>query len=671
MPATGEISLDISKFETALAKAVVQLGKLDKQSKLASAELAIMEQRFNEVGVASGVTERAIRKKRIELEILSKRYVETKAHVDSFNSVLEKQQGVARGILPTMSKLRTAVGLIFSGFALGGVMSFAKGLLALGTSIKEASIQTGVLAPKLQQLQGALANELNADEVSSALSELNKMIRAAASGSAEAQSKLKSFGATSKDTADVALLKFIEKLEGLDTETKKAILSTGLFGDALGLKLVPAARAGRTAIEELMKAQNILSNSNDLAQAEKKMESWWKSIKINSVQAIQGWGMFISNVSKGVENGELKKSIDERLEWLKKWSDAEFGEFPVSGGKKGGGTQMPDRVEDFARVNNGGTNDPAKAAEDVAVSNNLALESAEKLLDTQSRIASSIAPEIVKQWNLLSATEDDLVNQVNEELILRNGIETVEVKRKQLALDQVQEQKRQLVLTNQLAKSSAAVNKVRASAGMGYEEEQKVALAELADLRNQMRVADAKPDHEEKARLLAQYNEEQKAFVKRQQAHDDELRDLKAQTSEMQAQASGQALLAEQLALNAKYEAEIVKQKRLGNTEAIKQLKAQEAIENKVLQAKRNRETPRERVQSRRAARLEGVDAKQQDARDEEQRRRKFKGVGGSFALDQVSRMDKVKADRAKSVGNADQEQWKSDVASILAEMQK
>ena len=573
MAATGEISLDISKFEGPLADAIADLARLGERAKQETAVLALMERQFRTLGQASGITAKDIRRQMGEVEQLGIKHAKTKKEIEAYNAAMGKSEATQKGLIPTLSKLRTNIGLIFSGVAVGAVVSFGKSLLEFGTRLADTSKIAGVLPEKLQRVQAALASKLSADDTASALTSLNRVMNEARTGSADAEEKLAQLGVTFEDltnkSPDEVILQLADHVKNAVDPVEELRRVSAVFGDDMAAKLIPALRDGGAAIKELGDKATVASDGM-VALADsgsKALARLGTSVKQHALGIVGAWSGIIDYMrGKGQFDFTEDEAAIARLE--SKLKRAQIAR------SQGVPTETQRHKTDIV---SGPMEGPAAPA----------------------------GPAPPPRTPRVSIREREI--QLNKEL---------------------------------------------ADKQFGYASQQRVAFGELAKIEAEM----AGEEGLRLERLKAQHREIELAIISNSQAHADELTQLKYATAELQSQMKGENAIAAQLAISAKYEAEIVKQKRLGNAEAVKELRAQEAIELKRAQAARHDETPRDRVNQRREARAIERKASQQDARDLEQQGRAARGVYGSHALDQVSKLQESRRDRAAREAQADQD---------------
>jgi hypothetical protein len=403
----GKIGLDISDFQDGLADLAVLIPEVEQEIKQMNAQLALMELRGEQGTKAFVSLSNKIKEQGIFL-------AESKKQFASFNSVIgDEAPKKTKTLIQSLSALRSNIGLIFSGVALGGAVGFIKSLLSFGLQIKETSIVAGVLPENLQKIQAALAGNLSADETSSALKTLNNLLAQAKAGSVDAQQSLDRFGASAEDTADTALLKFAEYIKNTDNEVVALNVSTNTFGDDLGRKIIPAVSIGAEAIKAMGDASFVASEQmiDFSANGERALQK----LSQDSKKAALSFSGTVATIWENLKLGNIKGAA--RMLWTGNPNPEDSMNFPVS---------EPDIRKTFPKTKpttesqKPTTGETQKPSESKSKNKDLAASLA--LLDTETEIAKSIAPEYVKQKQLLVAQQEKLNQELESQLKIEGNV---------------------------------------------------------------------------------------------------------------------------------------------------------------------------------------------------------------------------------------------------------
>jgi len=704
MPSIGEIDLDISRFESQWDKVIEDVGRLEPEIKDAIEILKLFERDLaklkysTEIGHGPKGSETKkktedVKEQRDRVRQLSAEYKKAQREVKTFhaqNARIQREEAKANkseGVIERLRSLRTNVGLIFSGVAGGGLLAFGKSLINFGTQIKDTAMIAGVLPEKLQRIQAAFSDKLTAENTASALTLLNKAMKDAREGSTEAELKLADLGVTFEDiqnkTPDQVILQLADHVRDSVDPVAELQRVTALFGEELGAKLMPVLLKGSENLKELADSAIVADDAViDLAASgAKHLERFGTSVKqyaLQSVAALVGlyqwldkskdkWAEYARNsalILSPLLGAALKlrgsgKGTDEEQE-----SDAALAEMQkriddVAKGIRSSGALTP---EELSEGKPGTLNAPGKGEAkgkakgkiksppkpDGAVSQG---EAELALLSEQGKIAKTLTSENEKQRMLLDAQGKRI------DAKLQSGLATGILAKAQLTLQKQQndEAKRALELASKLRDSTIQLNEVKSNRGRGYESQRKVTLAEIADIENQIKaIGDAtnQQDKQKLSSLRLQKRETAIQMLEAKEANDDQLYQLGAQTNEMEAQYKGLTGIATQVAIIAKYDAEITKQLRLQNNEAVDLLKNQKDIALKESRAAEHGETPEQRRLARKETRVKDRKARQMEAREEELRRRGAAGQD-SFAIRNQKLKDEATADAAKREADA------------------
>lgn len=204
-----------------------------------------------------------------------------------------------------------------------------------------------------------------------------------------------------------------------------------------------------------------------------------------------------------------------------------------------------------------------------------------------------------------------------------------------------------------------SVNSLRASLGQLDSAKELFELAERTYNRT-----GGKGEEQQRAEKL-KMDQAKVAYRQAEIAYGEEITALRLQTQATEAHFKGMQGVAEQAEIVAKFDKEIANQLRAGNKEAVDMLKRQKEIALAVERAREHDITPRKRREDRRESRITQRKAKQQEARENELRRRGARGIRGRAISEQQLK------DRNANEGKLRMDQAASDARELKMGMIK
>lgn len=593
----GKIGLDITDFQDGLADLAVLIPEVEQELKQLNAQLALMETQGKRGGKEYKILSDRIKEQGIYL-------AETKKQFSAFNAVIgDEAPKKTKTFVQSLSTLRSNIGLIFSGVALGGLAAGIKSLLDFGKQIKDTSLIADVLPSKLQGIQAAFADKLSIDDTNAALKILNQTMKGALTDTTgELQSKLSQLGISFEDikdkSPDEVLLKIADYVKAAVDPVEALRVVTNLFGDELGAKLIPKLKEGGDAIDKFAKESAKASDGqiDVLNKWSKSWDSFGNSVKRNVLSAM-GWiDEFTSRAGRDIGRANASKILINGKE------------VPLSEMPKGKPRGNPTVVGVPSEMPKGGTEATIPAAKEKG-----GLDYKTEAMREQQGLAYASIADYQKEKELLESQ----AREIDGMLKLLEGQENLEVESLRTQKAKNFELQYAWELTKKLRDSQIELDNAKAAKGRGFDEEQKVRLKEIQNISKQIRVADEQGQDDKVAALRAEHRDALLAYKEAKEAHADELMALRAQTTEMDAQQKGLLNIASQAAATATHQQAILAALRSQNTEAAALLIKQQAIANQASLAAQNRISPKDRIAARTAAREERRDAAKQIRRED------------------------------------------------------
>lgn len=174
---------------------------------------------------------------------------------DSINRVERDTSRMVSGISSAFASLRGFVGLLGGAAALGGVATAIRNTAAELDALGKAAQGAGVTVEVLSGLRYAGEQAgLGIDKVDEALAELSVKLQEAGEGGNEAARAFAELRIDPRSfaTADQALLALADAFAALPDGIQKTSISARIFGDELGLRVVPLLNEGADGITRMV-----------------------------------------------------------------------------------------------------------------------------------------------------------------------------------------------------------------------------------------------------------------------------------------------------------------------------------------------------------------------------------------------------------------------------------
>jgi hypothetical protein len=628
MTPIGELGIDISQFKKPMEEAVSEVARLDKQTKIATATLALMERQFAAMGAKSGYSGKQINAQAEEVEDLNAKLGYARAEVAAFGNALEVTAKKTLTPIQSLSRLRTNIGLLFSGVAVGGLIKWGQELLRFGSQIKDTSLITGTLPESLQRVQVALSKKLSAEDTATALHSLYATLNEAKKGSTDAQDKLAQLGITLDDiktkSPDQILIKLGDSVKYSSDKFETLRTISAVFGDDMAAKLIPALEEGSKALQDEADKAHVASDATvDAAKkGELALQSWGEEFKrwaLTAIGAISDVAGAASNVKNTDTSGKppqfgfmlgTPQQVAKAVE-VAKANDAKANAIEAAKKGKEGTPEYHDQTEDESAA--------IAAQEQLTKLENDRLAITDKSIALQEReaeIARRNVDPAEKQNELIGLR----IKKIDIELTKAQNAgklaqATLNTEKQKL----IEQQRGQTIADKNLA-AQKALSDLEATRGIGFAEEQKMLLARIDAKKAE--AAAAIPNSIAQKQALADMRSLQIEYVNANFQRSQELSTARLQTIELQAQFYGMVGLAGEAAVRLKYENQIAAAQCDGNTELVKQLQTQRDIELIQAKAAAHHQSAGARAAARFRARREISDAAKEDAKQNELRSR-------------------------------------------------
>lgn len=195
----------------------------------------------------------------------------------------------------------------FEAFSFGLLAEAGKKVLEFGERVERSAEIAGVSADFFQSAGAAMRQTGgDAEKGAKGLERLTGMIGQAVEGNTEAQKKFSDLGISIADaggkakSTETLWREIADRVHNATDANQAAAIAVGLFGNKLGLELVPALRAGSKGIDDFGKAASKLSDS-DLKTIKEMNQTLEQSGNTAMVWAGKTIGAF-ANVFKAAGN---------------------------------------------------------------------------------------------------------------------------------------------------------------------------------------------------------------------------------------------------------------------------------------------------------------------------------------------------------------------------------
>lgn len=608
----GTLGLDITPFTDSLSELSSEIPQLEEEIKQATAQLALMERTAR--GAADGVqaSSAAIERQRRIIKELNSTLEDSKREYKAFNAVVDESPKKTATAFQSLSKLRSSIGLLFSGVALGGIIGGIKSLLDFGNQISTTSKEAGVLPEKLQRIQAALSDKLSADDAATALKTLNGALVQAKSGGDAAEDitdKFRQLGISFDDikskSPDQIFLQLADYVRDAKEPFEALRAVSLIFGQEFAQKLIPAIKQGGAAIEDAGNKATVASDKmiESAARGEKALTRFGNFLKQATLKAAGDWAeLFSGGIDE--ETAERTRKAEELVKKSKEF---------IAANANAGKTGKPSAIIGV----------PTAPAAPASTSPASSPDGAKlELLKAQIETSKLLAPEYEKQANLLVSQNEYLEKKQK----LLSEADLTGRAQLQLQMEQNNEALRALGFAQEMRDAEIELDERRASKGRGFYEEQGIQLAELEKLAKAYRIEERKgadmQDRQKMAAINAERRNKAFAYIEAKEQHDDEMASMRLQTREMDAQQQGMLGLVSTITNISTYQEAIVNALRNQNLEAADLLRKQQAIAAVTAKAAEHDITPAQRVAARRQAKETQRKARQQEAREAELQRR-------------------------------------------------